>query len=606
MPRQHPPLENRATLRDIARVVGSRRRLVLFACGLTVTGSALALAQPLLVKRVIEAADTGSVGVALIALLIGLFIGQAVVEAGARYVLARTSESIVLGLRLSLIGRLLRLRMPVYDRQRTGDLISRAGTDGNEVRRLVAESFTDAVTGVVGVIGAVALMIWLDPMLFLIVFALVLAGGLAVSSALRGIRRASLRRQRSVGAMASDLERALSATRTVRASRAEQRESERIAGQARAAYAASVHMAKLDAVVQPASQLAVDGSFLVVLLVGGLRVAQGTTSVADLVAFLLYMTYLVVPIGSVFQAMSALQQGSGALHRINEALALPREPSSTTGTGTPLAPPEPPASTVVRASEPTPPSPTAPPALEFRDVWFGYHADRPVLHGVSFQVPRHGRTALIGRSGAGKSTIFALIERFYDPDRGEIMLGGDDLRTMSRTDSRARMGLVEQDSPALYGTLRDNLLYAAPDADQEELHRALELANLTELVARLPDGLETDVGEHGVLVSGGERQRVAIARALLTRPELLLLDEPTSQLDPISEAALRRSIRQISTECTLLVIAHRFSTIRDADLIIVLEGGEVVARGNHGELMDTSAHYRLLSRAQQTGELFPV
>ncbi|MBC2907665.1 ABC transporter ATP-binding protein [Streptomyces cupreus] len=573
MPDRHQVPDSRATFRDILRELRDHRRWVLLAGALTLAGSALGLAQPLLVKQVIDAAGSGGGGAALVIPLVGLFLGQALVEAAARYVLARTSESVVLGLRLRLIGRLLRLRMRVYDKQRTGDLVSRLGSDGSEVRRLVAEAFTNAVTGAVGLVGAVALMVWVDPVLFLIVLALVSLGGLAVASALRGIRRASLQRQRSIGAMAADLERALSAIRTVRASRAEQRESDRIADQARAAYTASLRMAKLDAVVGPATHLAVNGSFLVVLLVGGLRVAQGGSSVGELVAFLLYMTYLVVPIDSVFQAMSALQQGSGALQRINETLSLPSEPDAAPSALVPSAPA---------------------PALEFRDVWFGYAPDRPVLRGVSFQLPQHGCTALIGRSGAGKSTVFALAERFYDPDRGQVLLCGDDLRALSRADCRTRMGLVEQEAPVLYGTLRDNLYYAAPDADETELRRCVELASLTELVSRLPEGLETDVGEHGVLLSGGERQRVAIARALLARPSLLLLDEPTSQLDPISEAALRRAIEQIATECALVIIAHRASTVRAADQIVILDRGTVTAVGGHQELLVANGYYQRL------------
>ncbi|MGC0333739.1 ABC-type multidrug transport system fused ATPase/permease subunit [Streptomyces sp. SAI-170] len=579
------PPDGPAGLRHVLRLLGPYRRWVLLACALTLAGAGLALAQPLLVRQVIENAGAGGVSAGLVVALVGLFVAEAAVETAARYVLARTSEQVTLGLRLGLIGRLLRLRMPVYERQRTGDLISRLGTDGAEVRRLVADSFADAVTGVVGVAGAVALMVWLDPVLFLIVLVLVTVGGLAVAGALRGLRRASLHRQTAVGAMAADLERALGAIRTVRASRAEERECDRIAVQARGAYTASLRMARLEAVIGPATRLAVNGSFLVVLLVGGLRVAQGEGSVADLVAFLLYMTYLVMPIDAVFQAMSALQQGSGALQRIEEALRLPPEPGSG-GTGRVSVAPRPRRGDV---------------ALEFRDVWFGYEPGRPVLRGVSFQVPALRTTALVGRSGAGKSTVFALTERFYDPDRGRILLCGEDLRGLDRSESRGRMALVEQEAPVLYGTLRENLLYAAPDAGEAELRRALALADLDTVAARLPGGLDTDVGERGMRMSGGERQRVAIARALLARPALLLLDEPTSQLDPVGEAALRRTVRRISRECTLLVIAHRPSTVQAADHLIALADGHVVATGSPAELLHSDGRLRSAHERVEAG-----
>lgn len=575
--------ENTARVRDVLRVVRGHRRSVTFAILLTLAASAFALAQPLLVKHVVDAGGPGPVPWRPVVLLVLLFGGQAVIQGIGRYMLARTGEDIVLGVRLNLVGHLLGLLMPAYDTRRTGDLISTATADTLALRRAVSEGFTDAVTGTVGMLGALALMIWLDGVLFAIVVGLVGLAAIIVVSAVRGLRAASLRTQGSTGEMAADLERALSAMRTIRASGGEERERVRIGERARATRAASLRMAKLDAFIGSASELAVGGSFIAVLLVGGLRVADGASSVGDLVAFLLYMTYLAVPIGSVFQAVSSVQQGTGALHRINELLALPAE-SPASGAG-------------AAAEDAGPPlgNGSPPPVLEFRDVWFGYAPERPVLRGVSFQVPARGHTALIGLSGAGKSTVFALIERFYDPDRGQILFGGHDVASLGRREHRARIGFVEQHCPLLYGTLRANVMYAAPEADEDSLRTALRLANLDTLVARLPRGLDTDVGEHGMLLSGGERQRVAIARSLLARPSLLLLDEPTAHLDPHNEAALSRVIGQVSTRCALLVVAHRFSTVRSADRIVVLEEGEVVAVGSHEELLGTSEYYRAVA-----------
>ena len=587
-------MENRAKVRDVLRVVGEHRRSIALAVVLAVAASVLALTQPLIVKQVVDAGAAGPLPWRLVALLVLLFASQAVVQGIGRYVLAKTSEGIVLHVRLRLVDHLLRLRMPVYDRRRTGDLMSTTTADTLALRRAVSEGFTDAVTGAIGMVGAVVLMIWLDWALFMIVAVLVTVGGLIVVSVVRGIRSASLRAQRSTGDMTADLERALSAIRTVRASGGEQRESARIGDRASSAYFANLQVAKLDAFVGPAGELAVGGSLIAVLLVGGLRVANGASSVGDLVAFLLYMTYLSVPIASVFQAVSAVQQGTGALHRINELFALPPEVDPDQ-MGTDVS------------ALPTPVEPEfangsgAMAVLQFRDVWFSYDTDRSVLRGVSFEVPARSHTALIGLSGAGKSTVFALIERFYDPDRGQIVFEGRDVRSFGRNEHRAKIGFVEQHCPLLYGTLRENLLYAAPDADEQALSTALGLANLEEVVARLPFGLDTDVGEHGILLSGGERQRVAIARSLLPRPSLLLLDEPTAHLDPLNEAAFSRLIEQVSRRCALLVVAHRFATVRSADQIVILEEGEVVAVGGHDELLDTNEYYRAVA----TGWLEP-
>jgi ABC-type multidrug transport system fused ATPase/permease subunit len=572
-------------LRETLRIVRGHRSWLLLAVTLTLLASALGMAQPLLVKRVVETAGAG-IAWTVIGLLVGLFAAQALVRAVVQYVLARTGEGIVLGIRLNLIDHLLRLHLSAFDKCRIGDLISRTSADTTALRRVVAEGVTDAVTGVVGLVGTVALMIWLDWTLFLVIAVLVLVGGVAVAAVLPRIRGASLGSQHHTGEMTADLERALSAIRTVRASRAEQRESERISAEAQSAYAAGIRMARLQALVGPAAELSINGSFLIVLLVGGVRVADGTSSIADLVAFLLYMTYLAGPISAVFQAASSIQQGMGALQRIDDALGLPREPAPTSAGANGHVPGAHGASANGRR-------PAA--VLEFRNVRFGYDPHRPVLHGVSFHVPSHSHVALIGRSGAGKSTIFALAERFYDPDSGQILLNGRDVRATSRGEHRARIGLVEQHCPILYGTLRDNLTYIAPDAVNADIQRAIELANLGEVVARLPCGLDTDVGEHGVMLSGGERQRLAIARSLLAEPTLLLLDEPTSQLDAMSEAALTRAIEQASTECAMLVSAHRFSTIRAADQVIVLNHGRVAAIGSHDELVETNAYYRSIA-----------
>ncbi|WP_258053018.1 ABC transporter ATP-binding protein [Streptomyces sp. Ru73] len=580
-------------------------RRITSGVALTLIESALALAQPLLVKRVIEGAQAGTGIGRTIGLLIALFLAQAALQAVARYVLARTGEGIVLGLRRNLVDRLLRLPMRTYDRYRIGDLIARTTADSMALRTFIADGFTDAVTGSIGLIGVVVLMLWLDWVLFLFVLAVIVLGSLVVASVLRGIERASLHAQQATGAMTAELERALSAIRTVRASRAEQREAERIGDRARSAYAQSVRVGALDAVISPAVMLTVNGSFLLVLLIGGLRVAGRDGSVADLAAFLLYMLYLMAPVSAVFQASSALRQGLGALHRITEILDLPdeSEPAGPHKTAAPTG--EQAAPSAAGGPATASPSRCAPPAshhdvpvLEFQDVWFGYDPDRPVLRGVSFQVPRCGHVALIGRSGAGKTTVFALTERFYDPDAGRILYEGQDIRTIGQAAHRARIGLVEQHAPVLHGTLRENLLYAAPDAGPDELDRAIELAHLDELVSRLPRGLHTETGEHGMALSGGERQRIALARSLLTRPGLLLLDEPTAHLDAVSEVALRRSIRRISHECALLVIAHRYSTVRAASLVVVLDGGRVTA-GTHDELLITSDHYHSLLRAQQ-------
>jgi ABC-type multidrug transport system fused ATPase/permease subunit len=578
--------------RDVVRVARGHYRSVAVAVALSLVSSGLSMAQPLLVKRVIDSVMAGPVAGWVIPLLVCLFVAQGGVHATSRVVLVRTGEGIVLRIRRSLIDHLLRLRMPAYHQHRTGDLISRAGADSTALRTSIAQGMTDAVAGSFGLVATVAFMIWLDWRLFVITFSAVAVGGAVVWLVLRHVRAASLGTQQATGELAADLERALGAIRTVRASRAEAREARRIGERAGAAYFAGVRMGRLIALIEPASGLAVNGAFLLVLLVGGVRVAGGGSTVGDLVAFLLYLTYLAMPLDSIVQSVTAMQQGAGALQRINEVLALPRESDPPDAHPSPsphrTSPPD-------RAGG----NGEAGPVLEFRQVWFGYHPNRPVLRGADLRVPASGYVALIGRSGAGKSTVFALTERFFDPDRGVILFGGVDVRDLPRDACRAGIGLVEQDAPVLHGTLRENLLYAAPDA-ADQLDRVIDLASLGEVVSRLPRGLDTPLGDRGGLLSGGERARVAIARTLLARPRLLLLDEPTAHLDPANEASLRRTIGRLSRECALLVVAHRFATVRDADQIIVLDHGRVVAVGNHERLLEASPYYRGLASGHET------
>ncbi|WP_322768802.1 ABC transporter ATP-binding protein [Frankia sp. Cr1] len=586
---------------DLWRLLRGHGRPIGIATGLTLIGTVLGIAQPLLVKNVIDAAQAGGIPTWMVALLLVLFAGQALIDSCGNYLLGRTGQQILFGLRTRLIGHLLRLRIGIYDRQRMGDLISRANTDTTLVREAVAYSFTVIVTSSIGVIGTVAAMIWLNPLLFLIVLVAVAVAATMVLGVLVRIRVTSERSQASVGSMTADLERALSAIRTVRASRAEQREAERIGVHVKEAYHAGVRMAKLDSIVTPAVELTIHGSILVILLVGGVLVAKGSTSLGDLVAFLLYVTYLVMPLSELFEAAGTIQRGMGGLQRVNAVFTLPREADEQDGAGQwhpswdngrPVAQAARTDSNgkVVGRSHDTP-------AIEFRGVQFGYGTE-PVLRDVSFTVPSHGHIALVGRSGAGKSTVLQLIERFYDTDRGEILFDGRDVRTIDRSTARAWVNLVEQQAPVLQGTLRDNIQYAAPHATEEDLEWAVRTASLTDLLARVPAGLDTEVGDHGVLLSGGERQRVAIARALLARPAVLLMDEPTSQMDSMNEHALTQAMREISATGALLVIAHRISTVQAADRIIVLDKGQVVATGRHEELLLTSSLYRRLASSR--------
>jgi ATP-binding cassette subfamily B protein len=568
-------------VRELLPLLRPHRRALAAAAGLSLVAAAGALAQPALVSRVIDVVGSGEPLLPAVSLLVVVLLAASALSAFQQYLLQRTAEGVVLTTRQLLADRLLRLPVAEYDRRRTGDLMSRVGADTTLLRATVTSGVVDVAGSAVLAIGAVIAMALVDGWLLLLTVASVAIGVTTAVLASRGVRRLSRQAQEEVGAMTAAVERALSAVRTIRASGATAREVAAVGGSARRAFDAGVRVARLEALVSPAGSIAVQGAFLAVLGVGGYRVASGSISVAELVAFILYLFLLVMPLGQAIGAYTQLQTGLGALGRIQEILALaPEQDDRPQRLGTAVD------------------APAGAPLLALDDVSFEYPDGTPVLRGVSLEVPAGSRVALVGPSGAGKSTVLALIEGFYPVASGAVRWAGTDVREMPRAALRARLGYVEQEAPVLAGTVRDNLLLTRPDATDPELWAVLADVGLTEVVRRSPRGLDVLVGDEGVLLSGGERQRLAIARSLLARPELLLLDEPTASLDARNEGLLRETLAAAAADRALLVVAHRLSTVLDSDQIVVLDQGRVVARGTHAELVDSSPLYRELAAAQ--------
>jgi ABC-type multidrug transport system fused ATPase/permease subunit len=569
-----PNVGAKVGIRSLWPYLRDHRASLLVVAGLSLITTVGTLAQPLLTRDVLDGISASASITGAVAALVVVLVTVALLDGVRDYLLKRTAEGLVLTARRHLAGHMLRLPIAEYDARRTGDLLSRVGADTTLLRAVVTSGLFDAATGAMMVVGAATGMILLDPVLFgvtLAGLAIGFSGGIVFMRRIRGL---SHQAQERIGEMTSAVERAISAARTIRAARAEERETAAVTEAATHAYRAGLRIARLEAAIAPAMSITVQGAFLLVLGVGGARVAAGTITIGDLVAFVLFIFFLVMPLGQAMHAYTQLQAGLGALTRMEEILQVPKERSFETQR---------------RASSST---------LEFDGVGFAYATGGPVLRNVSFTVTAGTRTALVGPSGAGKSTILALTERFYEVTSGTIRLGGADLGRLSNEDLRSRLGYVEQESPVLAGTIRDNLLLGDPAAADETLMSILRQVNLDEIVQRSPLGLAAQVGEGGVLLSGGERQRLAIARALLAGPEILLLDEPTSNLDARNEAALKVAIDTAARGRTVLIVAHRLSTVVDSDQIVVLERGSVVAVGRHDELLATSPLYRELATQQ--------
>ncbi|OSZ58726.1 ABC transporter ATP-binding protein [Streptomyces pharetrae CZA14] len=559
--------------------VRPHRWALLAGAVLSLVTGATGLLLPLVARELIDDLSHDRAIASALLLMTALVVANATLGAIGSYVLRRTAESVVLGARRALSSYLLRLRVAAVDRSEPGDLMARITSDTTLLREVTTDSLVGLGTGGLTLVATVVMMGLVDPVLLGVTMAVVFGAGTVLGVIVPRINRASRQAQDAVGAMGASLERVLGALRTVKASGAEHREERTLHAAAEESWRQSVRAAKWSAAAGNTAGLAMQIAFITVLAVGGARVATGAIDIGTLVAFLLYVFYLMSPIQSVVGAITQYQTGAAALSRIQEALRLPAEPRS-------------PAAAL-------PADDAEPAALAFADVRFRYAEDLPyVHHGVTFAVPPRGMTAFVGPSGAGKTTVFSLIERFYDPESGTITLDGRDLADWDLPRLRSAIGYVEQDAPVLSGSLRDNLLLGNAETDEDTITRVVKTTRLDGLVARLPDGLDTLVGHRGTKLSGGERQRVAIARALLRRPRLLLLDEATSQLDAVNEAALRDTVADVARTTTVLVVAHRLSTVTMADRIVVMDAGRVRAVGTHRELVTADPLYAELAATQ--------
>ncbi len=540
---------------------------------LALAGSAAGLATPMATKWVLDSLNASASLSGPIVLMLSLLVVGTGVWLWQWILLGTLGERVVLAAREAMVRRFFRATIPSVTARQSGELVTRVTSDTVLLREAATSSVIGLINGAVMLVGTLTLMAVLDLVLLATTVASVVVIAILFGVLMPAIAVAKEKAQAHIGALGGSLEGGLRAVRTVKASRAEDRQSERIVADAREAAKHSIRAVRREAVAWSTAWTGIQLAIILILGLGAWRVADGELAVSALIAFLLYAFGLMDPITQLSQNVTALQNGIAAAARIREVEALPVEDDGALSAAAAFSPDA--------------------PVLELRGVTAAYGPDaEPAVREIDLVVPRVGHTAIVGPSGAGKTTLFSLVLRFLEPQRGTLLLDGVPYGELTHADVRARLAYVEQETPVVPGTIRDNLLFSHPDATDEELHRVLRAVRLDTLADGLPDGLDTPLS--ATSVSGGQRQRIAMARAVLRAPDVLLLDEATAQVDGLTEAALHDVIREHARRAAVVTIAHRLSTVVDADTILVMQDGGVRARGTHAELLATDALYREL------------
>jgi ATP-binding cassette, subfamily B, bacterial MsbA len=571
------------------------RGLLVAATLALVASGALALAFPMAVRYLLDAAFVNHDRALLdriALLLVALFSVQAVLNYVQAYLLSAVGEQSVAGLRKELFGRLLEMPPGFFAERRTGELTSRLTADVGLLQGVLSHQVSEFARQVLSLVGGLVLLTWLQPRLALTALAV---SPLVVGSAIffgRRLRLITTGVQDRLAEATGVAEEAFSQIRTVQSFVQEPTERTRYGDRVAASVQTALQRARVRGMFFGVLTLSTFAGITFVLWQGGLLVLEGELTAGALVSFLLYTITIAASIGALASSFGAYQEAVGAAERVFEILEMAPD----------IADPPAPATLA---------SPVAG-RVSFEGVFFRYHDDASqpwTLEGINLDVAPGEIVALVGPSGSGKTTLASLLPRFWDVNRGRVLLDGHDVRSLRLADLRGAIGVVPQEPALFSGTIRDNIAYARPGASAAEVEAASRAAHAHEFVVRLPLGYETLVGERGVKLSGGQRQRVAIARAILKDPAVLVLDEATSNLDAESEQLIEDALGRLLVGRTTLIIAHRLSTVRRADRLVALDRGRIVEEGPHAELLARGGLYARLYQRQfreDATELSPV
>ncbi len=566
----------RRTFLRLLGFLGPYRWSLTVSTVLAVLSQAAAIAMVVLVSVTIDGIDdqrgTGFLAWTVVAIL-AVGVAKALLMYGRRIISGRQALAIERDMREDLYGHLLRLSFGFYDRFQTGQLMSRATVDLQSVRFFLGFGLIFFFQHVLTVVSVTVVLFWVDWRLALIALwitpVLVL-----VAYRYSHVSHPILRDvQQRLGEVATVSEESIVGVHVVKAFAQEERRQEQFEHASGSVFDATVHAFRQRALYVPLLSFLPMLAQAAVLLEAGRLVVSGSLSLGDFFLFNLLLAMLIVPLRSLGMWIGQAQRATAAGERIFDVLDEPEGVADR-----PDAIPLPPGRGEIR----------------FENVSFGYHADRYVLEDVDLKVEAGRTVALIGHTGSGKTTLAALVPRFYDASEGRLLVDGVDVRDVTRRSLRREVGVISQDPFLFSATVRDNIAFGASDATDEQVVEAARAAQAHEFVEALPDGYDTVIGERGITLSGGQRQRLAIARAILIDPRILVLDDATASVDATTEARIRDGLREVMRRRTTIIIAHRLSTIQLADEVVVLEHGRVTARGTQAELLEENEVYREL------------